>query len=50
MRNPTAEIRNPKEARSPKSDIGGRRMPSFSGFGLRISFGIRPLDFGFAIV
>jgi hypothetical protein len=50
MKNPKAEIRNPKEARSPKSEIGGRRMPSFSGFGIRISFGFRPSDFGFAIV
>jgi hypothetical protein len=52
MRNPNAEIRNPKEARSPKSEIGGRRMPSFSGFGFRPAlrdFGFRASVFGFAI-
>jgi hypothetical protein len=47
-----AEIRNPKEGRSPKSEWAtashgppGRRRVA-SGFGFRISFGFRPSDFG----
>ena len=44
-----SEIRNSKSERSPKSEIRKQRRPvdfRFSGFGLRISFGFRPSDFG----
>jgi hypothetical protein len=52
--------RNPKEARNPKSEMGGWRWGKrvkrragatvgVSGFGLRISFGFRISDFGFRV-
>jgi len=51
MRNPKLEIRDPKEVRSPKSEIGVRRIQgdSASVLGIRISFGFRPSDFGTVI-
>jgi len=51
MKNPMTEIRNPKERRNPKSepDLLPERAKANSAFGIRISFGSRSSDFGFAI-
>jgi len=48
LRNPNSEIRDPREGRNPRDTCAGRRPPSRrSGFGIRISFGVRISDFGF---
>ena len=45
--NPKSEIRRPKETRNPKSESEVHSARAPSDFGLRISFGFRPSDFGF---
>ena len=49
MESPKSAIRNPKEARSPKSEMDVRVWWVPSGFGFRISFGFRPSDVGFVL-
>jgi hypothetical protein len=50
MKNPKPEIRRPKEARSPKSEKEITLPGGLSDFAIRIYFGFRHSDFGFAIV
>ena len=46
MQNPKSEIRNPKEARSPKSEkAADRTIFRYSDFGFLSDFGIRISDF-----
>src|SRR2546422_11457177 len=46
MENPKSEIRNPKEVRNPKSQKPSLNVLGCSGFGIRISLGIRHTVFG----
>ena len=47
MINPNSEFRDPKEARSAKSESEGGINARYSNFGFRISFGILHSTFGF---